>query len=141
MVAVAWLLLLISGLGDLSKWHKAFGLRLGNVPANWFPIPFLPAALAFVLAQKRRWSERRAWLAGGVVFALVALPIWGHSPLALALIALCPLLLLAGARIGVWVYATLSQPRRANVWAIALVGTATPFVVGMVDLYLRAHTP
>jgi hypothetical protein len=141
IITVAWLFLLVGGLSDVAKWRLGLGLRLGNVPAVWFPIPYLPAALAFVAARRRRWSERRAWLAAGVTFALVALLIWGRSPLAVALIALCPLILSAGARIGAWTYATLSQPRRAGVWAIALVGAAMPFIVGMVDLYLRSHTP
>ncbi|MGH2485317.1 MAG: hypothetical protein ACRDHE_04820 [Ktedonobacterales bacterium] len=92
-------------------------------------------------ARSRRWSERRAWLAAGLVLAVIALLIWGRSPLSLALIAVCPLMPLVGARIGAWGYATLSLPRRASVWAIALVGAAMPFVAGMVDPHLLSHTP
>ena len=141
VVTVAWLLLLLRGLRDVSRWRQYFGLQEGRTLAYWFPIPFLPAALAYVGASKARWSERRSWLIAGLIFAVAALLVWARTPLGLALLVVSPLLLLLGARIGSWTFATISQPRRASVWAIILVGATMPFIVGMVDLYLRQHTP
>ena len=141
IVTVAWLLLLLSGLGDLAHWRRYFGLRLGGDLAAWFPIPLLPAALGYLLARRAQWSERRSWLAAGAVFAVIALLVWARSPLGVVLIGVTPLLVALGAQIGGWVYATVSQPRRVGVWALLLVGATAPFIVGMLDLYLRSHTP
>lgn len=49
--------------------------------------------------------------------------------------------MLVGARFGTWVWSTIVTPRRPSVLALAALALGTPLVTGMIDLYLRTHTP
>jgi hypothetical protein len=111
-------------------------------PANWLPLPLLPAALAFLLARLARIPERWAWLSAGLVYGFFVVAVWGpYRPFGGLLILLAAPILLVGALLGSWIFGVLARPTYARVWALLLAGVSVPFVTGIVDLYLRLNTP
>lgn len=111
-------------------------------PANWLPLPLLPAAVTYLLARLARVPERWSWLPAGLVCCFFVVAIWGpYRPLGGLLILLAAPLVLVGASLGSWIFAVLACPSYARVWALLLLGVAVPLVTGVVDLYLRLNTP
>jgi hypothetical protein len=158
-ITAVWTLLALSG-------DRADARRLDTLlqvtdfaqqPANWLPPPLLPAALAFALVlvlvlvlmlplarlarTRDRW-EWPAWLVAGAVYGVFLVAVWGpYRPLAVPLILLAAVLVPCGALLGAWIYGVLARPTYGRIWALLLLGVAAPFTTGMVDLYLRLHTP
>jgi hypothetical protein len=141
---VLWTLLTLSGdHSDARRLDTYF--RVTNFaahPANWLPLPLLPAALTFLLARLARVPERWAWLPAGLVYGFLVVAIWGpYRPLGGLLILVAAPLLLAGASLGTWIFGVLERPSYGRVWTLLLLGVAVPLVTGVVDLYLRLNTP
>lgn len=109
--------------------------------ALWLPPPVLPAALTLLLGRLIQLRERWAWALAGVVFGLFASWTWDPHVLLVPLALVAAPLLLAGALLGEWVYRGLAQPAARKVGTLLLAGICVPFVVGLIDLYLRSVTP
>lgn len=140
-----WLFVLVVALVTLlsvSSAHRtAAYFGVAHDARNWLPLPILPAALVYMAARKLPRlggaAEWPAWLIAGAAFSLFAASWWGgHGLLTLAGVAAMPL----GAAAGAWAYSAIESPRATSIRVMALVAFATPFAVGMLDLYLRHHT-
>ncbi len=143
-IIFVWTLLTLSGEhSDARRLDTYFQVtNFAQHPANWLPLPLLPAALTFLLARLARLPERWAWLGAGLVYGFFVVAIWGpYRPFGLLLILLAAPLALAGASLGSWIFGVLDRPAYGRVWALLLVGVCVPLAPGMVDLYLRLNTP
>jgi len=144
LVALLWTLLSLAGdRGDARRLDAYLQVTdFAQRPANWLPLPLLPAAATFLLARLARLPERWAWPPAGLVYGLCVVAIWGpYAPFGPALIPLAAPVLLLGALLGEGVFAVLARPIRGRTWALLLLGVGAPLVTGMADLYLRLNTP
>jgi hypothetical protein len=116
-------------------------LPVSGHPANWLPLPLLPAALVFVVALWLGWSERRAWGVAGLVFGLLVYLTWSTQPWALLLLPLAAPAMLAGAWAGARIFQVLERPSELGAKALVLMVVVAPLLTGTLDLYLRTHTP
>lgn len=108
-------------------------------PRNWLPLPVFPAALVLAVFRTLGLRESWAWAAAGAVFGAGVVAIWGAPP-GLMLLAVPAMVL--GARLGSGIAATLLAPTRAAVARlVGVAGFMVPAGLGLVDLYLRTHTP
>lgn len=108
--------------------------------ACWAPIPILPAALVSALA----WTSGRGHLvsafAGGATFGLCCQLLWPSVGLTVGL-AIGATFATLGALAGRQVGATLVRPTARRCVALALASLIAPLASGVIDLYLRSHTP
>jgi hypothetical protein len=146
LLAITLLWTLLALLGDHSDARRLdtyFQVTsFAQHPANWLPLPLVPAALAFLLARLVRIPERWAWLPVGLVYGFCVVAIWGpYRPLGGLLILLAAPIVLAGVSLGGWIFGVLERPGYGRVWVLLLMGVAVPFATGTVDLYLRLNTP
>jgi hypothetical protein len=111
--------------------------------AAWLPLPILPAALAVFGLRRLRLPAGICWAVGGLTWGLCVLAVWGpQSPLlALAGLVLAVLLVPAGAALGVRIAGVLLHPSGRTVPWLVLFALTIPLLTGLVDLYLRLHTP
>lgn len=138
LVLVALLSSLTTMIGDRNVANLVYA---SGGPANWLPIPLLPAVLLFVYLSNRHVPDDKAWAAAGVVFGLLCLLIWGTGPLSGVFALLAGPAMLGGSRIGKWVATLLVAPtREALSWAVPVMGVGFPVLTGIVDLYLRLNT-
>lgn len=143
-VITLWTLLTLLGQhNDARSFQKYFALTdFATNPANWLPLPLLPAAVVYLLARLARVPARWAWLPAGLVYGVVVVAIWGpYRPLGLPLILLAAPIVLVGALLGNWIWGVLDHPTHGRAWALLLIGVCAPLVTGIVDLYLRVNTP
>ena len=131
----------LSELNTVRELDQYFRLNLEKEAANWLPLPLLPAAVAVAVMPRLQLGERWTWLVAGAVFGVLAALIWGPQPQIAVLVVLSTLAMLLGARLGTWTYRALERPVRADVLRLIAAGIGVPFLVGMVDLYLRRVTP
>jgi hypothetical protein len=143
-ITLVWTLLALSGdHGDARRLDSYFQVTsFAQQPANWLPLPLLPAAATFLLARLVRIPERWAWLPAGLVYGLFVVAIWGpYRPLGGPLILLAAPIVMAGASLGGWIFGSLERPGYGRGWGLLLIGVAIPFVTGTADLFLRLTTP
>jgi hypothetical protein len=140
MVALIWTML--ATLGERSRAIRLDQfLVVSNLPASWLPLPLLPSACALALAIWLGWNERWAWASAGLVFGLLVYMVWGRQPWAFTLVPLAAPAMLAGAWLGKRTFNILEHPSVLAVKALVLMGVVVPLLTGMLDLYMRAHTP
>jgi hypothetical protein len=117
--------------------RRADFFGLADDPRTWLPLPFLPAALAFLAARqlglRAVWSWALAGVAAGGCVALV----WGQSAL---LVPLAVLALSLGAAVGAWMARVVRSPDARGVTWLLGATFAVPLFTGCVDLYVRWHT-
>ena len=138
-----WFLLTVAVLaaalmvGGERRAARFFGLEADA--RTWLPVPYLAAALALVVLRAARLGDRWAWAGGGVAFGLLAARFWGQDPL---LILPAALALVVGAHLGARIFDLLERPTARGVTTlVGLLGVGIPATLGVVDLWLRAHTP
>ncbi len=142
LVIALWSLFgLLSGRSATRRFDAFFGLQLLRHPAEWLPLPLLPAALVLALALWLRCPARIAWPLAGLVFGLLTARTWTAGPLALGVAILAAPVLAAGAALGDWVARALAAPTARRVGALLSAAVGLPLVTGLVDLFLRLHTP
>src|SRR5262249_11624189 len=139
-VALVWTVMVTLGERGTARRLDQF-LAVSGSPANWLPLPLLPAALALAFTLWLGWSERRAWAAAGCLFGVLAYIVWVRQPWALALVPLAAPAAVAGAWLGERVFAVLNRPTELGAKGLVLLAVAAPLLTGMLDLYLRMHTP
>ncbi len=134
-------LTLLAEWGAGRRFDHAFGLALAREPANWAPVPILPAALLLLAAGRVGLAGRWAWLLAGLIFGACAVPLYtgGGRPGLVALAAIPALAL--GAAIGRWLAQTLHTPTVGRVAITLGAGLVTPLATGAIDLWLRSTTP
>lgn len=136
LLAVALVWTLLSYDRNAAAWLNQFYPVLDN-PANWQPLPLLPAAVVFALAQ-RFVAERWAWTIAGGVFGLLMAATWGVSPLMWLLMPLAAPAAALGAELGAVIARALEQPSKARAWRLVLIGVlGVPLTTGTMDLVLR----
>jgi hypothetical protein len=136
------LLLLVSGLWTLwlAWWDYIASVQLDALlplshnPANWLPIPFFPAVVAFVVL--RRFGERVVLTGVAVVLGLMAVWIWQVTILIMPFVIVA---LWLGNAIGDWLYVALREPSRKQLALIVSIGgLIMPTAFGIIDLLLRS---
>jgi hypothetical protein len=140
LAALLWSALTLRGERREAQWLERFEPLVAD-PATWLPLPVVFAAVAFWLLRLARLPEWLGWAAGGVAFALVANAWWGPHRSASLLILLAALTAALGARLGARLAVAIASPTGGAVGRLLLVGLATPFATGLLDLYLRRATP
>ena len=138
----AWVVLLAAGVVFLLAIPEALGVAryfgMQHDPRNWLPVPVLPAAVGFVIARKLGAGERASWLIGGAVFGIFTLA-WTPQ---LVLVPTAAVLMLVGAGLGRRAWAVVQRPSGRSILVLTLLfGLGLPAATGVVDLYLRLHTP
>jgi hypothetical protein len=136
-----WLFLAIVVVATLLEANGAhrsarfFGLQAN--PRAWMPVPFLPAALVLVVVVRAGLREPLAWALAGLACAACTVLIWGAEPL---LILTGLVATPAGALLGKRLYRALARPDRRDVAVLLALAVAVPFLLGLLDLWLRTHT-
>jgi hypothetical protein len=121
--------------GDL---RTARYFDLARDPRTWFPIPIAFAALTWAALRFFRTPVHAAWGAAGLLFGVVVSAVWKQpGTLALAGAVVMP----AGAGLGIWIGARLAVPDRRVFGIVVALGIAVPAALGVLDLWLRSHTP
>jgi hypothetical protein len=151
-LTIAFVWWALAAVGDLRQVRglDQFLLARGQAPAvplvqnlaTWLPPPIFPAAVIFAMAAALSLPEPVAWALAGWVFGFLVVAIWKPFPLGFVVSLLAGPIMVLGAFVGAWAYGFLEKPGRASVTAFLLVaGLGLPFLTGLVDLYLRTHTP
>jgi hypothetical protein len=109
-------------------------------PASWLPLPLLPAAIVLVVLLKIGLAERWAWAMAGGTFGFFVFLSWGTHPLAAFLVIFAAPAMVVGASIGKWVYRVLEDPIEWDARWLVPAGVVIPFLLGLLDLYLRMVT-
>ncbi len=114
---------------------------LGN-PANWLPVPILPAAAVLLFLQRKAVPEPAALGAAGLTLGLLSALVWNLSGPGLVFGLAAGPALVAGSVVGRGLWAVSEGPtRRGLSVVIPLLGLGLPVLTGTLDLYLRLHTP
>jgi hypothetical protein len=121
--------------------NSARFLDVSGDPANWLPLPIVPAALVFAWLVGKGIPQARAWVAAGVLFGLLTLLVWGSGPVAAAAALAAGPMMWGGAVVGARIFKVVEAPTRKDLsWAVPLLGVGMPLLTGAVDLYLRVAT-
>jgi hypothetical protein len=146
LVAVLiWTILQLGGTRDAVLVAVANALHRPSVVLLGLPVPILIPALVFAGLSALKLDERWAWAIGGLFFGFLTAVIWTWVPSRGLFILLLPLLaapaMLLGGLLGKAAFQSIARPAERGHAAIVLFGVAVPLCVGMIDLFLRTHTP
>ena len=108
-----------------ARWLDQFAPTLHN-PANWLPLPLLPAAFVVVLGAWARRGQRATWLAAGLIFGLSMARIWLPQPSGLLAALVAAWAMLLGARLGQRVFRVLEQPSEITVGVLLVLAVGLP---------------
>ena len=118
-------------------------MRLGidlAYTATWLPIPVLPAALVWAIDWRAGLGGTWATLLAGAAFGALSHYIWTSVGVVTGAVlggGAC----LLGESLGGRLATILEKPTSRGCLEVAATAVAVPLVTGLVDLYLRLHTP